>query len=155
MTVASLFNPFAARAVDRETGAKAIAAVIDQWNHGWQAKDPKLAAAGYSEDADWTNAFGFHKQGKAAIESFLAEVFQLPHVMAATSKVAEQEIRFLSDDVATVRTRVERTGQTTPTGQLLGTRNTHHLRVFAKRNQQWVIVSHLISDARDPQAPGH
>lgn len=150
-----LWFPDVARAGPPATATEAIEAAIQQWNAGWKAKDAKLAAAAYSDDADWTNAFGFHKRGRAAIEAFLAEVFQLPFVMAASSDVAEQEIRLVSDDVALVRTRVERTGQLTPDGKPLGTRHTHHLRVFARRADKWLIVSHLISDARDPRSPEH
>jgi uncharacterized protein (TIGR02246 family) len=155
IALGSLLTPAVADTASRDADTAAITSLIDQWNRGWQTKDPSLAAAAYSDDADWTNAFGFHQRGRAAIESFLGEVFQLPFVMAAESKVVDQEIRFVSRDVACARTRVERTGQTTPDGRALGTRTTHHLRVLAKRDKQWVIVSHLISDARDPSSPAH
>ena len=150
------FMPEWAVAADStEADTQAITAAIERWNEGWRTKDAKLAASAYSDDADWTNAFGFHERGREAITSHLHQVFKLPYVMAATSRIAGQEIRFLSDDVAIVRTRVERTGQATPDGRPLGPRSTHHLRVFAKHGDQWVIVSHLISDARDVGAPQH
>lgn len=136
--------------------AKAIAAVIDTWNHGWAVKDAKLAASGYSGDADWTNAFGMSAKGRGDIEKVLAHVFGLPFVMAATqSQVKEQNIRFVNQQVALVRTVVERTGQKAPDGQPLGVRHTHHLRVFSKTEEGWTIVSHLISDARDRTSPRH
>ena len=150
-----LFLASGARATERQADINAITAAIDQWNRGWQNKDPKLAASAYSDDADWTNAFGFYKRGRAEIEAFLKEVFQLQFVMNADSSVADQVVRFLSDDVAAVRTRIERKGQTTPDGQPLGTRHTHHLRVFHKQDGRWLLVSHLISDARDLRSPEH
>ena len=133
----------------------AIEQVIENWNKGWKSKDPKLAAKDYSEDADWTNAFGMTKKGRSGIETFLTEVFSLPFVMAGESSVAEQSIRFVKPDIALVVTRVERVGQRNPAGESIGTRQTSHLRVLEKAAGQWKIVSHLIADARDPQASRH
>lgn len=155
MALVVLLVASGAHAADRQVDIDAITANIDQWNRGWMSKDPELAASGYSADADWTNAFGFYNRGKAEIEAFLDEVFQLPFVMAADSRVVDQSIRFFSDEVAAVRTLIERVGQTTPDGQPLGARHTHHLRIFQKHDGRWVIVSHLISDARDLRAPEH
>ena len=68
----------------REKGA--VEQVIENWNRAWQTKDAKLAAQDYSDDADWTNAFGMKKKGRAEIAKFLTEVFSLSFVMAAQSK---------------------------------------------------------------------
>ena len=146
-------------ALAQDTTAKidqvAVEQILEHWNKAWQAKDPKLAAQDYSDDADWTNAFGMKKRGRAEIEKFLTEVFSLPFVMTAQSKVVEQSIKFIKPDVAVVVTRVERVGQRTPSGEALGTRETSHLRVLMKSGGTWKIVNHLISDARDPKRREH
>jgi uncharacterized protein (TIGR02246 family) len=129
--------------------------VIENWNQGWLKKDAKLAAKDYSDDADWTNAFGMKKKGRAEIEQLLTQVFSLPFVMAGQSKTSEESVRMLRPDVALVITRVERVGQFTPTGEQLGTRQTSHLRVLLKVDGEWKIVSHLVSDARDPERRDH
>jgi uncharacterized protein (TIGR02246 family) len=129
--------------------------VIENWNQGWLKKDAKLAAKDYSDDADWTNAFGMKKKGRAEIQQFLTEVFSLPFVMAGQSKTAEQSVRMVTPNVAIVTTRVERVGQLTPTGEQLGTRQTSHVRVLLKAGNEWKIISHLISDARDPERREH
>jgi len=128
---------------------------IENWNQGWLKKDAKLAAKDYSDDADWTNAFGMKKKGRAEIEQFLTEVFSLPFVMAGQSKILEQSIRIVKPDVALVTTRVERAGQLTPSGSAMGTRQTSHLRVLLRVGNEWKITSHLISDARDPERREH
>jgi uncharacterized protein (TIGR02246 family) len=133
----------------------AVEQAIENWNKAWQTKDAKLAAQDYSSDADWTNAFGMSKKGRAEIEKFLTEVFSLPFVMEGQSKTAEQSVRFIRPDVALVVTRVERTGQRTPSGMDLGIRQTSHLRVLMKSDGHWKIVSHMISDARDPVRREH
>jgi uncharacterized protein (TIGR02246 family) len=132
-----------------------IEQVIENWNKAWQTKDAKLAAQDYSDDADWTNAFGMKKKGRAEIEKMLAEVFSLPFVMAGQSRTAEQSVRSIKPDVALVVTRVERAGQRTSSGLELGTRQTSHLRVLMKSDGGWKIVSHLISDARDTERREH
>ena len=128
-----------------------IEQTIENWNKAWETKDYKLATQDYSDDADWTNAFGMKRKGRGEIEKVLAEVFSLPFVMAGQSKTVEQTVRFVKPDIALVITRVERIGQQNPTGAELGTRQTSHLRVLAKAKGQWKIVSHLISDARDTE----
>lgn len=133
----------------------AIEAAIENWNLAWKTKDPKLAAQDYSDDADWTNAFGMSRVGRVEIEKLLTEVFALPFVMAGDSETVDQDIRFVKPDLALVLTRVQRKGQLNPEGQDIGQRRTSHLRVFAKTDGRWRIVSHLISDARDTQQPAH
>jgi len=125
-----------------------IERIIENWNNGWKTVDAKLATQDYSDDADWTNAFGMKKKGRIEIERFLNEVFSLSFV--TQSKTVEQSVRFIKPDVALVTTRVERLGQRA-TGEELEPRYTSHLRVFVKSRGSWKITSHLISDARDPE----
>ncbi|HWL94918.1 MAG TPA: nuclear transport factor 2 family protein [Phycisphaerae bacterium] len=130
-------------------------AAIERWDRAWQTRDAALAAQDYSDDAVWVNAFGMRRTGRAAIERTLAEVFALPFVAAGESRTIGHDVRYLSRDIALVATIVERRGQQAPDGQALGLRRTSHLRVLQRRGDRWVIVSHLISDARDQQGPRH
>ena len=132
-----------------------IEQAIENWNKAWHTKDSKLAAQDYSDDADWTNAFGMKRKGRTEIEKVLAEVFALPFVTAGESKTVEQSVRFINPDVTLVVTRVERAGQRVASGAELGTRQTTHLRVLVKSQGQWKIISHLISDARDTEQREH
>ena len=137
------------------TDQAAIERAVENWYAAWKVKDPTLAAQDYSDNADWTNAFGMSRVGRAEIEKLLTEVFALPFVMAGDSETVVQDIRFVKSDLALVLTRVQRKGQRNPTGQDIGQRRTSHLRVFAKTDGNWQIISHLISDARDTQQAVH
>jgi len=152
-----LFGMTSVRAseISRASDRLAIEHAIENWNSAWDAKAAKLAAQDYSDDADWTNAFGMSRVGRAEIEKLLAEVFSLPFVMAGNSETADQNIRFVKPDLALVLTRVQRKGQLNPAGQDIGQRHTSHLRVFEKRGDKWLIISHLISDARDTRQANH
>jgi uncharacterized protein (TIGR02246 family) len=141
-----------AQGTTSKSDQEAIEQVIENWNKAWQTKDVKLAAQDYSDDADWTNAFGVKRRGRAEIEKFLSEVFSLSFVMMGESKTVEQSVKLIKPDVALVVTRVKRAGQRTSSGEQLGIRHTSHLRVLLKSGKRWQIISHLIADARDPQA---
>jgi uncharacterized protein (TIGR02246 family) len=131
----------------------AVEKAVENWMSSWELKDARLAAQDYAEDADWTNVFGVTCKGRAEIEATVGEIFSLPYVMAGRDRVVGQEVRFVGRDVALAKTRVERIGQLTASGEPLGIRHTSHLRVFQRTEGGWKIVSHLISDARDPDRP--
>ena len=95
------------------------------------------------------------RRGREEIEAILTEVFGLPFVMAGNTVYPPPEIRVLTETIALVRTEARREGQMAPDGESLGVRRTTHLRVFEKREGEWLIVSHLISDARDTERPAH
>lgn len=132
-----------------EEDRSAILKVFDSWNQGWKDKDVDRAVADYSEDADWTNAFGDRFQGKPALKEGLDFIFSLNFVMAGDSAKNEYtDITFLTPEIALVRSKLVRIGQKTSTGKLMPDRHIHHLRVLEKRNNRWLIVSHLISQAQ-------
>ena len=129
-----------------------IADHLQDWMKAWQTKDPLLAAKWYSDSAEWTNAFGMRRIGKAAIEKFLTEVFSLTNVMEGKSTVKENSYISITNEVILLRTVVERKGQKIVSGEEMDVRNTIHHRIFKKFNGQWLIVAHLIADERDINA---
>ncbi len=137
-------------AAQSDADKKAIIQTFESWNQGWAEADAALAVEDYAEDTDWTNAFGDRFVGKAALEEGLAYIFSLGFVMAGDSAGNEYtDIRFLGADVAIVRSKLVRSGQQTSTGDLMPDRHINHLRVYEKRDGRWLIVSHLISQARE------
>jgi uncharacterized protein (TIGR02246 family) len=148
-----LLVPGWAAAQPRERAA--VEAVLKTWDDGWRTRNAELAAQGYTDDADWINAFGMRERGRAAILKRLQEVFSLPFVTGAQSRVVAQDVRFALPKLAVVITEVEREGQKTPSGEDLGVRRTTHQRVVVKQGDRWRVVSHLISDARDTRAAQH
>ncbi|MEN8144563.1 MAG: SgcJ/EcaC family oxidoreductase [Gemmatimonadota bacterium] len=131
----------------------AIFAAVDRWEEAWVEKDPRLAAQDYSDDADWTNAFGMRRIGRANIEALLIKVFALPFVMAGDTEYEYHDLRGLGPDAALLRSWAIRTGQQLPDGTVEEPRRTNHLRVFVKREGSWLIASHLIGDERTPGQP--
>lgn len=129
---------------------KAILQTIERWENAWKIKDAELAARDYTEDADWTNAFGMRRLGRESIEAKLVDIFKMPTVMAGSTQYEYHDLKFLSPQTALLRSRSIRTGQQLPDGITQPPRRINHLRVFVKRGDRWLIVSHLISDERTP-----
>ena len=131
-----------------------IVSKIEDWNQAWKTKDATLAAKWYSADADFTNAFGFSMIGKKAIETYLTRVFNMDFVMAGNSEETSVKLKKVSDDTVLAITTIERKGQQHNDGQELGTRHTTHHRLF-KKDKDWQLIAHLISDARSINTPKH
>ncbi|MEZ4376904.1 MAG: SgcJ/EcaC family oxidoreductase [Gemmatimonadales bacterium] len=146
--------PAAAAAQHISAGdSTAILAAVERWERGWATKEAALASQDYAADADWTNAFGMRRIGRPAIHELLTEVFTLPFVMAGDTEYEYHDLQVLSPQVVLLRSRAIRTGQQLPDGTVEEPRRTNHLRVFAKRDGGWRIVSHLIGDERTPGEP--
>ena len=126
----------------------AILKTFDSWNRGWAERDADLAVRDYADDADWTNAFGDRFQGKNALLEGLQHIFSLDFVMAGDSAENEfTDIDFVGTNVAVVRSKLVRKGQKTSAGDVMPDRHINHLRVYIKRGERWLIISHLISQA--------
>jgi uncharacterized protein (TIGR02246 family) len=129
---------------------EAVLRTLQSWNEGWKVRDAALAVADYAEDADWTNAFGDRFQGRDELQKGLEFIFGLDFVMAGSSAGnTYEDVTFLTPEVAIIRSQLVRAGQQTNSGQTMRDRHINHLRVLQKRSGRWVIVSHLISQAKE------
>lgn len=127
----------------------AIRQAIANWDAGWKEFNAELASQDYADDADWTNAFGRSRKGKAEIQKFLVGVFARPEMRSRRTTPSTVSIRFPRPDVAVVSSTRETVGQKTVGGQEYPTRKTHDLRVFVREGDRWAIVSHLIMDEKE------
>lgn len=135
--------------IDREKEIEKIMNTIDNWNDGWDAKDVDLAVKDYSENTDWTNAFGDRVQSKQELRNLLEKIFALDFVMAGEGNYVNDDVKFLTDDIALLRSTNIRKGQKWSDGSIMNDRHIHHLRVYQKINNEWKIISHMISQAHE------
>jgi len=140
-----------ASAVEVPDGEReAVLATLESWSEGWKARDASIAVSDYAVDTDWTNAFGDRFEGRDALEKGLDVIFGLNFVMAGDSQgSAFEDVTFLTPDVALIRSQLSRVGQETGKGEVMKDRHINHLRVLQKRDGTWVIVSHMISQAKE------
>ena len=142
-----------AQATPTAADSAEILGAITNWDRAWEVQDVALAAQDYSDDADWTNAFGMRRIGRDSIRSLLEEVFDLPFVMAGNTEYEYHDLRFVGSGVALLRSRAIRAGQQLPDGTVQEDRRINHLRVFERRDGHWSLISPLIGDERTPGRP--
>jgi len=133
-----------------EADRAALLEVLAKLRDGARDRDAHRATEGYAEDADWINAFGVRRKGKAQIEQWMSRLFADPGYQAARITGAPHEIRLVGPDVAVIHSYSEVVGQRTRSGQEMPKRRVHHFRVMAKEGDHWLIVSHIIMDEKDP-----
>ncbi|CAN5480433.1 hypothetical protein BH23BAC3_BH23BAC3_24130 [soil metagenome] len=97
--------------IDRDKESKEIVKTIDNWNAGWDAKDAELAVKDHSENTDWTNAFGDRMQSKSELRELLVEIFEMDFVMDGVDNYVNDDVQFLTDDIALLRSNQCLTGR--------------------------------------------
>lgn len=122
---------------------------VEHWEQGWNKADVALLTRDYADDADWTNAFGRRVQGRDSLAAQLRWVLDRANVRAGATEYVYNDLTFLTPDIALLRSEAVVEGQLRPDGAPMGDRHIHHLRVFERRSDRWVIVSHLISQAQE------
>ncbi|PTB96483.1 hypothetical protein C9994_07160 [Marivirga lumbricoides] len=133
--------------IDRQADKKAIMTTIENHNKGWENRNVALVLKDYADSTDWTNAFGDRVRTKQELRELLTEIFSLDFVMAGKQNYAENDLTFLGDNIALLRSRNLREGQKYSNGEAMPDRDINHLRVYEKIDGQWKIVSHMISQA--------
>lgn len=131
----------------------AIMRAVEHWEQGWNAADVALATRDYAEDVDWTNAFGTRVQGRDSLTARLGWILGHANITAGQSEYVYNDLTFLTPDIALLRSKAIVEGQRTISGEPMDDRHIHHLRVFERRDGRWLIVSHLVSQAREKRGP--
>ena len=133
--------------IDYDAAKAQINTTIAEWDHAWETKNVEQAIKYYSEDIDWTNAFGARVQSKEELQELLETIFGLDFVMAGENDYGENEITFLNDSIATARSLNIRKNQRWPDGSKMDDRHINHLRLYKNIDGEWLIVHHMISQA--------
>lgn len=140
-----------------DSDEKAIEETLGKLLEGFRRRDAELFKEVYSEDADWTNAFGRTLKGRDAIVDYLRELFADSNFSDGEMKGApEVDVRQVSENVVLVKTYMEIAGQKTVQGGTLPTRRNHSLKVLHRAyDGNWRIVSEIYMDARDEVTHRH
>lgn len=134
---------------DSPEDAEAIAEVMNQLGEGWGSSDPEAVAAVYTDDAEWTNAFGDVVRGSDELEDYLGWLLSQDSDTTSAAEAQSYQrlsLRYVDDCTAIVHgvTRSARSGARSGEGK----RRVHNTYVLAKENGQWKIAHHMIMDAR-------
>lgn len=104
----------------------------------------------YTDDADFTNAFGTRLTGGPAIEEYMTGLYANEH-FAAGELVGEPEVsvRPLGEGAVVAHVRTTIVGQETQDGGQLGERDTNSLHILEKQaDGAWLIAVQMFADAR-------
>lgn len=140
-----------------DSDEQAIETTMGKLLEGFRRRDADILTDVYSEDADWTNAFGRTLKGRDAIVDYLRELFADPNFSDGEMQGEPQvEARQISENVVLIKTYMEIAGQKTVEGGTLPTRRNHSLKVLRRQNDNsWRIVSEIYMDARDEVTHRH
>lgn len=131
-------------AENHDQDRSAIAQSVQRFMDSWNLHDAHALSLSFTEDTDFTNAFGTHNQGRGPIEATYGPM------MAGAFKETRQtgtirSIRFLAPGVAQVDVDWQMTGVRNPEGSMRATRHGLLSWVMAKQSAgSWLIeIMHM------------
>jgi uncharacterized protein (TIGR02246 family) len=109
-----------------------------------------MLEAVYSDDADWVNAFGTVRTGRAEIVAYLRGLFADANFDAGKLVAPpESRLRRLGDTVVAVSTHLRIIGQGLVGGGTIDMRDNHSLHILQRQpGGRWLVVSEIYMDAR-------
>jgi uncharacterized protein (TIGR02246 family) len=152
---AMFFGCVAAIAAGADTEEKDRAAIeqtVANFMAAWNTHDVHALAASFTEDNDFTNAFGDHTQGRAPIEATYGPMLQ--GVFKETRQTGHiRIIRFLSSNLASVDVDWEMTGAKNPDGTPRPARKGLHSWIMAKQSDgTWLVeIMHMNEFTETPR----
>jgi uncharacterized protein (TIGR02246 family) len=128
----------------------AIGATLSALLGGFARRDAALLEAVYADDADWVNAFGTVRTGRAQIVAYLRALFADANFDAGRPVAPpESRLRRLADTVVAVSTRLRIAGQGLVGGGAIDLRDNHALHILQRQpDGRWLVVSEIYMDAR-------
>jgi uncharacterized protein (TIGR02246 family) len=117
------------------------------------ARDADALEGVYTDDADWVNAFGTVRTGRAEIVAYLRGLFADANFDAGKLVAPpESRLRRLGDTVVAVSTHLRITGQGLVGGSTIDMRDNHSLHILQRQpDGRWLVVSEIYMDARQDQ----
>src|SRR6201993_1503637 len=129
---------------DRQAIGKTLPTLLS----GFRDRDAEALQAVYSDDADWVNAFGTVKRGRAEIVDYLRGLFADDNFNRGEPEgPPETSFRVLTSEVVLVSAHLRIKGQGLVGGGTLD-RDNFSLRALQRQaDGSWVIVSEMFQDA--------
>lgn len=124
----------------------AIGQVLMQMGAGFATHDADMAAAVYTDDAEWLNAFGEWVVGREQIHAKLVELFS-GEEFGQTVGEPSGSVRILTETTAVGWSYQEIANQKVAgTGAVIPLRKNHSLAVLVKTEGTWLISAHIFMD---------
>lgn len=133
-----------------DSAKEAIEQLLFKLESAFKNHDAEILREVYTDDVNWTNAFGNHIKGKEEVIQYLKGLFQEPRFTSGQLQgKPSADVQIISDDVVVVNTYAEITGQKTTEGNIPLRRN-HSMKVLVKtQDNNWRIAAEMYMDARE------
>lgn len=134
-----------------EADAEAIGDTLTRLAEAFARHDASLLQGVYTDDADWTNAFGTTLKGSDAIVAYLERLFADSRFAAGRLRGApDMELLPVADGVVVARTYAQIEDQGTADGGTIPLRRNFSLKVLRREpDGRWPIVADMYMDARE------
>lgn len=132
----------------------AIGRTLGLLQRAFAERNATLLEQVYSDDADWVNAFGSVKKGRAEIVGYLTGLFADGNFDAGTLVgPPESSMRVVEGTVVVVSAHLQIVGQLRLDGSSMPVRDNFSVRVLHRRaDGRWLIVSEMYMDANQEQS---
>jgi uncharacterized protein (TIGR02246 family) len=119
-------------------------------------RDAEPLQSVYSDDADWVNAFGTVKRGRAEIVEYLSGLFADDNFnRGELAGPPETSFRVLTPEVVLVSAHLKVTGQGLVGGGTLDRDNFSSRALQRQDDGSWLIVSEMFQDANTETTYAH
>jgi uncharacterized protein (TIGR02246 family) len=123
----------------------AFRAILDNFNTAWETRDAGRFVRDFAEDADFMQAFGRYRTGRADTEASMRRFFSL-QTGAFTSREVGVRVRLVGDDVAFLEQELEGVGVRNADGSEQPPRRGQMMLVLRKTAQGWRIQHYRYLD---------
>jgi uncharacterized protein (TIGR02246 family) len=123
----------------------AFRAILDNFNTAWDTRDAGRFVRDFAEDADFMQAFGRYRTGRADTEAFMRRFFSL-QTGAFTSREVGVRVRLVGDDVAFLEQELEGVGVRNADGSEQPPRRGQMMLVLRKTAGGWRIQHYRYLD---------
>lgn len=123
----------------------AFRAILDNFNAAWDSRDASRFVRDFAEDADFMQAFGRYRSGRADTEAFMRRFFSLQSG-SFTSREVGVRVRMVGDDVAFLEQELEGLGVRNADGSEQPPRRGQMMLVLRKTAAGWRIQHYRYLD---------
>ncbi len=123
----------------------AFRAILDNFNAAWDSRDAGRFVRDFADDADFMQAFGRYRAGRADTEAFMRRFFSL-QTGGFTSREVGVRVRMVGDDVAFLEQELEGLGVRNADGSEQPARRGQMMLVLRRRAEGWRIQHYRYLD---------
>jgi uncharacterized protein (TIGR02246 family) len=134
-----IFYAASGQTVQMVQDSQNIQALLDAMSKSWNTHDAKTYCMAFSEEADFTDAFGMSIFGRKAIQTFHEKSFATG-LKNSSLIITGKKIRYITNDILAVDAWWEMKGAQAPDGKDIPTEKGLANLLMTRDGNQWLIL---------------